>query len=230
MGKTEPKKIAIVTGANRGLGLAASQNLSKKGFEVWMLGRKKAVIEKIAASVPDAKAFECDLSDSESIARFSKLALKEEKPIDVLINNAGVFVDSKDQEKPEAILLTFTTNTMGPFLLSKALLPLLKKSKNACIVNVSSGMGGLTEMNGGYAAYRMSKTALNAVTRILHDECEGSSVKVNSVCPGWVKTDMGGAGASRSIEKGVSGILWAATLPKSGPSGGFYRDGERIDW
>jgi NAD(P)-dependent dehydrogenase (short-subunit alcohol dehydrogenase family) len=98
------------------------------------------------------------------------------------------------------------------------------------VVNVSSGMGQLSDMNGCCPGYRLSKTALNALTRILNDELTGSGVKVNSVCPGWVRTDMGGAGAHLSIEEGARGIVWAATLPDDGPSGGFFRHGERIPW
>jgi len=150
--------------------------------------------------------------------------------VDVLVNNAGVFLDANEGSSPETIVKTFNTNTVGPVRVLDALKPLLKASGQANVVNISSGMGQLSEMNGGYTAYRISKTALNAVTKIYAEELEPDHIKVNSVCPGWVKTDMGGAGAERSIEEGIQGIIWAATLPANGPTGGFFRDGEKLDW
>ena len=123
---------------------------------------------------------------------------------------------------------TFETNTLGPLMVSQALIPLMQGSGR--VVNVSSGMGQLAEMNGGYPGYRLSKAALNALTRILADELEDTSVKVNSVCPGWVKTDMGGPDAPRTPEQGVQTIVWLATLPDDGPTGGFFRDKQPIPW
>jgi NAD(P)-dependent dehydrogenase (short-subunit alcohol dehydrogenase family) len=158
--------------------------------------------------------------------------------IDVLVNNAGIFPEGSDPAiaknpsvltvPPEMVLQAFEANTLGPYRLCQALVPLLKDGGR--IVNVSSGMGELTDMQGQYPAYRMSKTALNALTRILSQELAGRGIKVNSVCPGWVRTEMGGANATRGIPEGIQGIVWAATLPDDGPSGGFFRDGKPLPW
>jgi NAD(P)-dependent dehydrogenase (short-subunit alcohol dehydrogenase family) len=112
----------------------------------------------------------------------------------------------------------------------QAFLPLMKKNDYGRVVNVSSGMGQLNDMGGAWPAYRISKTALNALTRIFAAELAGTNVKVNSVCPGWVRTAMGGRSATRSLQEGAAGIVWAATIEDDGPTGGFFRDGERIEW
>ena len=125
---------------------------------------------------------------------------------------------------------TLETNSFGPFVLCQKFAPLMKKHHYGRIVNLSSGMGQLSEMNSGWPAYRMSKSALNAVTRIFADEYGDAGVLVNSVCPGWVRTDMGGPGAERMPEDAAKGIVWAATLPDDGPTGEFFRDGESIAW
>ena len=129
---------------------------------------------------------------------------------------------------PAIVRRTFETNTLGPLMVSQALIPLMQGSGR--VVNVSSGMGQLAEMNGGYPGYRLSKAALNALTRILADELKGTGVKVNSVCPGWVRTDMGGADAPRTPKQGAETIVWLATLPDDGPTGGFFRDKQPIPW
>jgi len=126
------------------------------------------------------------------------------------------------------IRTSLETNTFGALRVSQTLVPLMKGRGR--VVNISSGMGQLSEMNGGWPGYRLSKTALNAITRILADELKDTQVKVNSICPGWVKTDMGGANAERSVEQGAETIVWAATLPDDGPSGGFFRDKQAIAW
>ena len=122
------------------------------------------------------------------------------------------------------------TNTYGAIRMIQVFYPLLKMSDTPRIVNVSSGMGQLSEMNGGYPGYRISKTALNAVTRIVSDETQDSPLKINSVCPGWVKTDMGGPNAEVSVSEGADTIVWLATLPSDGPTGGFFRERKPIEW
>jgi NAD(P)-dependent dehydrogenase (short-subunit alcohol dehydrogenase family) len=126
--------------------------------------------------------------------------------------------------------LALETNTFGAFELCRLAVSLMEKNRYGRIVNVSSGMGQLSEMDTGYAAYRLSKTALNAVTAIVAAETKGKNILVNSVCPGWVKTDMGGASAHREIPQGGRSIVWAALLPDDGPTGGFFRDGEPLSW
>jgi NAD(P)-dependent dehydrogenase (short-subunit alcohol dehydrogenase family) len=157
--------------------------------------------------------------------------------VDVLINNAGIMLENlKPGSAPvsvfkasvDTVRTSMETNVYGPLLLSQALKPLMHG--NGRIVNVSSGMGQLTDMNGGWPGYRISKTALNALTRILADELKSTNIKVNSMCPGWVRTDMGGPNAERTVEKGAETIVWLATLPDDGPSGGFFRDKRAIPW
>jgi len=125
---------------------------------------------------------------------------------------------------------TLETNLIGPLLLAQVLVPLMKRNGYGRIVNVSSGQGQLSDMGVGTPAYRVSKTALNALTRTLAAELKGSGILVNSMCPGWVRTDMGGAGAPRTVEQGADTAVWLATLPDDGPSGGFFRDRRPIPW
>ena len=152
--------------------------------------------------------------------------------LDVLINNAGIF-SKKDGPgltvKLQSVRSTLETNTLAPLRLAQALAPLLKRSRAGRIINVSSGMGALADMEGGYAAYRMSKTALNAVTRILAAELRGT-VAVNSVCPGWVKTDMGGPNAERDVAQGADGAVWLALDAPQNLTGQFIRDRQVIAW
>ena len=132
--------------------------------------------------------------------------------------------------KPDTLRRALETNTLGPYQLMQKFAPMMKKAGYGRIVNLSSGMGQLEEMNGGYPGYRISKTALNALTRIFAEELLNTGVLVNSVCPGWVKTEMGGPNADRDVEEGADTIVWLATLPDDGPTGGFFRDREPIDW
>jgi NAD(P)-dependent dehydrogenase (short-subunit alcohol dehydrogenase family) len=127
------------------------------------------------------------------------------------------------------LLKTFENNTVGAFNVTRSLAPLLLRSRGT-IVMVSSGMGGIAQMGGGFPGYRLSKAGLSALTRILHAELHESGVRVNAVCPGWVKTDLGGPNATRDVETGAKGVVWAATVAPDGPSGGFYRDGIQIPW
>jgi NAD(P)-dependent dehydrogenase (short-subunit alcohol dehydrogenase family) len=218
------KKFAVITGARRGLGLAAAQGLLEKGYEVVLGLRDPTQDPKLG---PKAHVRSLDVSNPASIERFAREVQMDFERIDVLINNAAIFVDS---QKGDDVLDSFRSNSLGPALLIHDFLPGMLARGHGRIVNVSSGMGQLSEMQAGYLAYRVSKAALNAVTKVFAAEANGKDVLINSVCPGWVRTDMGGAQAERSIEEGVSGILWAATLPKGGPSGGFYRDGKPLAW
>lgn len=232
-------KIALVTGANRGLGLASSKELAKKGYKVILTGRDRQEIEKVQKELLKAgietDCLQLDITDSKSIEGLAKHIEKKYERLDVLINNAGIFPkvgSENDTFRATAgeIKKTFTTNTVGAFEMCQHFIPLMKKNGYGRIVNVSSGMGQLSEMEKGYPAYRISKTALNAVTKIFAEETLGTDILVNSVCPGWVKTDMGGESAPRSLGEGAASIVWAATLPKGGPTGGFFRDGKKLEW
>lgn len=235
------KKIAVVTGANRGMGFATSEALAKRGYKVVMAMRNPEGSQKELNSLVlknlDVVPMKLDLLDEKSIFDFVENLKREYGFIDILINNAGIFVDAQEggntslfKTKSSTIKKTFAVNTLGPFLLTQGIFPLMKSEGYGRIVNVSSGMAQLSEPQKCSAAYRLSKTALNMVTNLFANEVGDADICVNSISPGWVQTEMGGPHADRTVEQGIKGILWAATLPKGGPNGTFTRDGETIPW
>ncbi|WP_340104873.1 SDR family oxidoreductase [Rhodohalobacter sp. 8-1] len=230
-------KIALVTGANRGIGFETCRQLAEKGFTVILTSRNrekgKQAAEKLRREYSDIEYHQLDVTDDETVMHVADYVKESHGRLDVLVNNAGINYDSNEHAITadlDIVRDTLETNLLGPWRVSKAFIPLIKKSESGRIVNVSSGSGALNNMTGGTPAYGVSKTALNALTVKLADELKGSGILVNAVCPGWVRTDMGGSAAPRSKEEGASGIVWAATLPGDGPTGGFFRDGKRIEW
>ncbi|MBC8375256.1 MAG: SDR family NAD(P)-dependent oxidoreductase [FCB group bacterium] len=236
------RKVAIVTGANRGLGHALTKSLAEDDYKVFMVGRNKIEIDNASAKLQEAgldiEGFEADVSKARHITALSSYVSSQFDHLDLLINNAGVIVEPGGLESqvtcftinPELVEEAFSVNTVGALRLVQAFYDLLKKARQPRVVNVSSGMGSIAHMEAGWPAYRMSKAAMNALTVILAKELVDTRIKVNSVDPGWVRTDMGGPNADRSIEEGIEGILWAAKLPPDGPTGGFYKDGKLLDW
>ena len=231
------KRIAVVTGGNRGIGFETCRQLAKQEIQVILTSREsakgKAAAEKLQAEGLDVSYYSLDVTDADSVQRLAQFIKNEYGQLDILINNAGVLLDSSDSvlnTKFDTLHQTIDTNLYGPFLLCQSLIPLMEKHKYGRIVNVSSGAGQLSDMNSGYPSYRISKTALNALTRVLGNELKGTNILVNSVCPGWVKTDMGGANASRTPAQGADTIVWLATLPDNGPTSGFFRDRQPIPW
>lgn len=230
-------KIALVTGANRGIGLEVVRQLARRGFTS-LLGARDAEKGKRAAATMGEGGLkvvpvQLDVTARESIEALRRWTEERFGKLDVLVNNAGVLYDSWQRAASadmKVVREAFETNTLGPWRVTQAFLPLLRQSGGARIVNVSSESGSLAGMGGGTPAYGVSKVALNALTRMLADELRGDRILVNSVCPGWVATDMGGRDAPRSVEDGAAGIVWAATLPDTGPTGGFFRDGEPLPW
>ncbi|MHB8243560.1 MAG: SDR family oxidoreductase [Solirubrobacteraceae bacterium] len=229
--------VALVTGANRGIGREVARQLAERGYEVLVSardeGKATAAASEIAASTgATVRALALDVSDPASIAAAAEQVGREPGRLDVLVSNAGVGLDfgvSGTEPDFDVMQKTLETNFYGPYRLTVALLDLLRSSAHARVVNVSSGMGGVTEMGGWSPGYRVSKAALNAMTRILSTELKDAGVLVNSACPGFVNTDMGGPmGASKSVEDGAAGVVWLATLPDDGPTGGFFRDGAAI--
>jgi NAD(P)-dependent dehydrogenase (short-subunit alcohol dehydrogenase family) len=232
-------RIALVTGANRGLGLETCKQLAQLGITVLLTSRHLAQGEKAAQSLQQQGLpvvfHPLDVTQIHSIKQIEYFIRTQYGRLDILINNAGIFPDSKNQASafatPVEVLRTaMETNLYGPFQLCQIFIQMMIQHQYGRIVNVSSGMGQLSEMNGEYPGYRTSKVALNALTRIFADELQGSDVLINSVCPGWVRTDMGGPEATRSIAEGVDTIIWLADLPNGGPSGGFFRDRQPIAW
>lgn len=237
---SEDKKVAVVTGANRGLGFEACRQLAKRDIKVILTSRDeakgKAAAEKLQAEGLDVIDYVLDVTSVESCDRLAQFIRDRFGRLDILVNNAGVLLDYSESDgsvfnlKISTLQKTLETNTFAPLLLCQALIPLMKEHNYGRVVNVSSGAGQLQDMNTGYPSYRISKTALNAVTRIVANELKGTNILVNAVCPGWVKTDMGGENAPRTPEQGVDTIVWLATLPDNGPTSGFFRDRHPIDW
>lgn len=230
-------QIALVTGANRGIGFEVCRQLAERGFAVLLSARDAAKARSAASNLSSAGTVEpvaMDVADPSSIAKGAAEVASRYGYLDVLVNNAGINYDT--WEKAESadingtVMETITTNLLGPWRVCQAFLPLLRKSQAARIVNVSSESGSLAEMGTGPPAYQVTKAALNALTRTLAGELRKSRILVNAVCPGWVATDMGGASAPRSASEGAAGIVWAATVLDDGPTGGFFRDGEPLPW
>ena len=230
-------RVALVTGANRGIGFEVCRQLTGKDFVVLLTARDLAKAKAAADKLKSAGVIEpvvLDVGDASSIKHAAAEVERRYGRLDVLINNAGINYDTwETAEKADidgTVMETVATNLLGPWRVCQAFLPLLRKSRAGRIVNVSSESGSLARMGAGPPAYQVTKAALNALTRTLAAELNGTQILVNAVCPGWVATDMGGAGAPRSVEEGAAGIVWAATLPQNGPTGGFFRDGKPLPW
>jgi NAD(P)-dependent dehydrogenase (short-subunit alcohol dehydrogenase family) len=228
-------KTALVSGANRGLGFETARQLAEKGYRV-LLGirdpaKGKTTKETFRNQGFDAHFVELDTGSPASIEKAAAEITERFGALDVLVNNAAVHYDTWQRvDAPDFRIVeeALAINTLGPWRLTVALLPLLRASGSARIVNVSSGSGQLGSMTGTTPGYSLSKIGLNALTLMFANELRGSGILVNAVCPGWVATDMGGGG--RPIPEGARGIVWAATLSDNGPTGGFFRDGKPIDW
>jgi NAD(P)-dependent dehydrogenase (short-subunit alcohol dehydrogenase family) len=230
-------RVALVTGANRGIGLEVARQLALRGFTTVLGARDARKGEEAAGSLRETGLkvvpIRLDVTEQKSVEAARRLVEERFGKLDVLVNNAAVLYDSWQRARNASLNTVreaFETNTLGAWLVCQAFLPLLRKSGHARIVNVSSESGSLTVMGGGTPAYSVSKAALNALTRMLADELRPSRILVNSVCPGWVATEMGGLGAPRTVEEGAASVIWAATLPDDGPTGGFFRDGEPLAW
>ena len=223
--------VALVTGANRGIGREVARQLAERDYEVIVSARDEDSAREAAEAV-GGRPLTLDVSDADSIESAAAQLTEDPGRLDVLVNNAGVGTDwgvSGTDPDFQAIQAALDTNFFGAFRLTVALLPLLRQSEQSRIVSVSSGMGGVAEMGGWSPGYRVSKAALNAMTRILSTELADEGVLVNSACPGFVATDMGSQfGAQKPVEDGAAGIVWLATLPDDGPTGGFFRDGEPV--
>lgn len=228
--------LAIVTGGSRGLGFETARQLGGLGYRLVIAARDKKRLQDAAASLKahghDVQQKLLDTGKPRSIEAFGTWA-QSLGPIDVLVNAAGILPESGNEATvlgagDKTVTETIAVNGLGPWRLCKLIVPLM--AGGGRIVNVSSGMGGLTEMGSGFFGYRVSKAMLNVLTRTLAHEVTARGIMVNSVCPGWVKTDMGGPSATRSVEDGAAGIVWAATLPAGGPTGGFFRDGKPLAW
>jgi NAD(P)-dependent dehydrogenase (short-subunit alcohol dehydrogenase family) len=229
------KKVAVVSGANRGIGREVVRQLAERGYTVVLGARNLQKGQEAARELGNHNvvALALDVADDKSVSEFISEVEQKFGRVDVLVNNAGTLYD--DWQKANAADLAkaheaFETNFWGAWRLAKAAVPLMRKTGHGRIVNVSSQIGSLASMGNSPPAYASSKTALNALTRILAAELKSDGILVNSVCPGWVRTEMGGPNAPRNVEQGAASILWAVNLPDSGPTGGFFQDGKSLPW
>jgi NAD(P)-dependent dehydrogenase (short-subunit alcohol dehydrogenase family) len=230
-------RVALVTGANRGLGLETSRQLLAKGLHVVLAGRDEGALARALRGLRQNKeramTVSMDVTDVASIKRAQQAIAQRFGSVDILVNNAAVLLyeDEAALSIPsEAYRHTFDTNVFGVIDVCRVFAPEMARSRYGRIVNVSSGAGQLATMSTYAPAYSMSKAALNAFTRILAHTYQGSGVLVNAVDPGWVRTDMGGPSAPRSPKEGADTIVWLATLPEDGPTGGFFHDRRAIEW
>lgn len=226
---THSSPVAVVTGGNRGIGREVCRQLAAAGYEVVLTARDEAKAERAAAEL-GVKGFPLDVTgDPGPLAEHLDETYGR---LDVLVNNAAILYDTWQRAITadlDVVREAAETNLYGPWRLTQALLPLLRRSEHPRVVNVSSESGSLASMGGGTPAYSVTKAGLNALTRMLAAELRGEGVLVNAVCPGWVATDMGGAGG-RPVAEGAASVMWAVLLPDDGPSGGFFRDGRPVPW
>ncbi len=230
------KRICLVSGGNRGIGFETCNQLAQLGYIVLLTARDltkgKTATKQLTDKGLDIIFYQMDVSNQKSIDDTYDKIIQRFGRLDVLVNNAAILYDTWQRAIDadfEIVNQAFVTNLLGPWRLSKRFIPIMKKNGFGRIVNVSSSAGSLHFMGKGAPAYSISKTALNALTCKLAAELLGTGILVNSIDPGWVATDMGGAGG-RPVEEGVKGIVWACTLPDDGPTGGFFFDGKPIEW
>jgi NAD(P)-dependent dehydrogenase (short-subunit alcohol dehydrogenase family) len=219
--------LALVSGANRGIGLEVARELARDGHRVLAGTRSLDAMGDVGGL--DITPVQLDVADAGSVERIPDAIADAGGSLEVLVNNAGVYPGGRASRIDFGVVEeTWRINALGAWRLAVAALPSL--GRGARIVNVSSGAGSLETMDASMPAYNVSKAAMNAITRVLAADLRGAGILVNSVCPGWVRTSMGGAGATRSVEEGAASVLWAARLGPDGPTGGFFRDGRRVPW
>lgn len=232
-----PSRVALVSGANRGIGFEVARQLARQGLRVVLSARGSdaadAAARRLRAEGVETVPMTLDVTDLRSIDELSRELQRLNLPIDVLVNNAAILAGEHDELlhlSLDDLRATFDTNVIGPTALAQAFVPGMIERGYGRVVNVSSTAGQLSSMMDYAPAYSMSKAALNALTRQLAAATRQTGVLVNSACPGWVRTDMGGPGAPLSVEQGADTIVWLATLPDNGPTGKFFRERREIDW
>lgn len=238
-----PDKVALVTGANRGIGLEVARELARAGMKVVLTCRDeekgKQAKDQLASENLQVDMRTLDVTSSASVRDLALYLRKQYGRLDVLVNNAGIMLDRFEDGQPVMSIMdcdldhvrqTMETNLYGALLLTKELLPLMKENHYGRIVNVSSGLGQISEMGAGYTGYRLSKAALNALTCMVADEVRSENIIVNACCPGWVRTDMGGKNAARSVEEGADTIVWLCQSADGAISGKLFRDREEQPW
>ncbi len=230
----ENGRVALVSGGNRGIGLEVCRQLSEQGVTV-VIGSRDEERGRAAAEGFEGNVVphQLDVADAGSVDRMAAFLEDRFGRLDVLVNNAAISNDDGQRGVDadlDRVKEALEANLFGAWRLCEVAIPLMRRNGYGRIVNVSTGLAALEDMGGGSPGYRVSKTALNVLTRILASELRGSGILVNAVNPGWVQTEMGGSGATRTVEEGAEALVWAATLPNSGPTGGFFRDRSPVAW
>jgi NAD(P)-dependent dehydrogenase (short-subunit alcohol dehydrogenase family) len=231
------QKIALVTGGNRGIGFMAGKMMAQAGLRVILGSRDleagKRAVDELKSEGIDVETCQLEVTDTESIDGAKDYVLDKHGRLDVLVNNAGVDSDIDDNGLDVSIDLVreiFEVNVYGCLRLCQVFIPIMKEHNFGRVINVSSDMGALSQMSAQSVGYRMSKAALNAMTRVLASEVKGYNIKINTMSPGWVRSDMGGPTAPRSLEEGADTIVWLALHPDDGPSGEFFKDRKPLAW
>lgn len=231
------ERIALVTGANRGIGYEICRQLGAAGMTVILTARDpqkgQSAADALRSEGHNIVYQQLEVADAVSVNAARDVVRSRFGRLDVLVNNAAILLDegrSVFNVDVETLRRTLEVNVLGAFIVSQAFIPLMRENGYGRVVNVSSGAGSITEMGSYAPAYSTSKAALNAMTRIFANVVDGRTIKVNAMCPGWVQTDMGGRGAPRSPAEGADTALWLATLPADGPHNGFFRDRRPIAW
>ncbi len=236
---TAGDRVAVVTGANRGIGLEVTRRLAARGWTVLLGARSPDKAERVAAALSGpggqparVRVLELDVAGDASAQAAGRTVLDRYGRLDVLVNNAAILYDTWQYGATADLAVVheaMETNLFGAWRVTQAMLPALRRGRHARVVNVSSEAGSLASMGAGTPAYGVSKAALNALTCVLAADLRGDGILVNAVCPGWVATDMGGPGG-RPVAQGAASVLWAVDLPDDGPTGGFFRDGRPLPW
>ena len=236
-------RVALVTGGGRGIGRAVALELARCGARI-LIGVRSAeaaarALVDLRAEGAEVEAALLDVCDDASVRAAAERVTHEIGRLDVLVNNAGVLVEGSALTLAAPVVrAVFETNVLGPWRVTAAFAPLLRASPHGRVVNVSSGAGSIAELpdkvspdgTSSHAPYRISKAALNALTRLQAIELGPDGILVNAVCPGWVRTDMGGATATRSPAQGAASVMRLVLVSDDGPTGGFFRDGVPVPW
>jgi NAD(P)-dependent dehydrogenase (short-subunit alcohol dehydrogenase family) len=232
---TQPQPVAVVTGANRGIGLEVCRQLAGRGYAVVLGSRDLDKGRRAAARLGDPAGVtpcQLDVADDHSVQAAARWVAERFGRCDALVNNAAIRYDPGSRAAGADLAVVheaMETNLFGAWRATLAFLPLLRRPGRGRIVNVSSEAGSLAGMGAGAPAYQVSKAALHALTRTLAAELRPAGILVNAICPGWTATDMGGPGG-RPVAGGAASVVWGVTLPDDGPTGGFFRDGRPLRW
>jgi NAD(P)-dependent dehydrogenase (short-subunit alcohol dehydrogenase family) len=231
------QKISVVTGASQGIGFEICRQFAQKGITVVLTARNlkkgKIAVQELQKEGLDVSFFSADVTKLEDIQALVTYVKEKFGRVDILVNNAGVHLNPTESALTvtlDTIKRSMETDVYGHLLLCQKIIPLMKQHHYGRIVNMSSKAGQLATMGANKLGYKMSKTALNVLTVVLADEVKGDNILINSMTPGWVRTEMGGADAPRTVEEGADTAVWLATLPSTGPTGGFFYERQSIPW